>query len=638
MCRVSRIIIFLSFAFTLLISKNSYSQDLAPLKTLHFPNNNFTLPSHLGKDTNYIIDKPYIFDRNIEIDGGILIINAPFRVKNLNFNYGKVKVEDLFVAKNIITKDSGFVNWSKIYADSIFLQGKGNLFQNSGRIIIKALSISNGSKFLNYNYISSSQLNIDDGGIFFNRWRAMLHTSSLEKSNYNKVVGCYECHYTLKLSDYIVLKDWLLLAVYLLVIVAISYFIKKKIQVQISNYFIPGLLAKIIFGILGILIYAFYYGDGDNFGYYNCIVTLNKLLLSHPYKALQIFFGNNSIDNLILLDKTSHFTIFSLYFRPLNSYTALRLMAPAFMLGLNSLLAGLVVINVISYIGIWKLFSILAKMYPNSKKAFAVGFLFAPSVLFWSSSILKDTIVFSALCWFVYNLIKLFIFKEKPWINWLMLLTNLIIISCIKPYVLLALFPFIPIFFIYENYKNTVNSMSKIKLIVVCLIIGSIINYGYMVSTKYIADSQYGSVGEVVTKARITQEDHLRAEQYGENSYNIGKIGNSFWNNPIVKAPMAVIAGLFYPFPSQITNTMMIVPAMESLILLVLSIFIIFKTRKCQIFNDPIMLVIFGFIILYSYGIGLSSANLGALSRFKIMIMPFIISFLGIQFYKNRKN
>ena len=50
----------------------------------------------------------------------------------------------------------------------------------------------------------------------------------------------------------------------------------------------------------------------------------------------------------------------------------------------------------IAFSGLWKLFLFFYEQYPKMHKKFAIAILYFPTVVFWSSGILKDTLVYSS--------------------------------------------------------------------------------------------------------------------------------------------------------------------------------------------------------------------------------------------------
>jgi hypothetical protein len=74
---------------------------------------------------------------------------------------------------------------------------------------------------------------------------------------------------------------------------------------------------------------------------------------------------------------------------------------------------------------------------------------------------------------------------------------------------------------------------------------------------------------------------------------------------------------------------------MTILLLIRIKTFRLFKI----LFNNPLLFFSLSFAILFSFSVGLTTANFGALVRYKIPLLPFYISSLVILFYymQNKK-
>jgi len=59
-----------------------------------------------------------------------------------------------------------------------------------------------------------------------------------------------------------------------------------------------------------------------------------------------------------------------------------------------------------------EMFTLLNKLFPKFTKYAAIAVLFFPSPTFWSSGVLKDTFIYGAALWSVYNFYQIFVYKK----------------------------------------------------------------------------------------------------------------------------------------------------------------------------------------------------------------------------------
>ncbi|MBK7653262.1 MAG: hypothetical protein IPJ20_24585 [Flammeovirgaceae bacterium] len=87
---------------------------------------------------------------------------------------------------------------------------------------------------------------------------------------------------------------------------------------------------------------------------------------------------------------------------------------------------------VLGFTGMWMFFLTFYKRYPHLHLGFAIASFFLPSVLFWGSGILKDTVTIACLGIATFYFYKLFFERELEFKNILILLVSLYVIFSIK--------------------------------------------------------------------------------------------------------------------------------------------------------------------------------------------------------------
>ena len=204
------------------------------------------------------------------------------------------------------------------------------------------------------------------------------------------------------------LFDLLLTPVYLLIIYFIAGHIQDKNRIENPVYgnYVNGLLAKCFGAISVCLIYQFYYTGGDTTNYYMTAKAISNLIYKDSNTFISVVFGNNSMENFSTFDSSTGYPVF---WRDLNALFVSRLIVPLYFLSFGSYMVMSILLAWICYSGIWKLFLLFNEQFPQLQKQFAISILFIPSVVFWGSGLLKDTITISAVGWFTYSFYIFFI-------------------------------------------------------------------------------------------------------------------------------------------------------------------------------------------------------------------------------------
>lgn len=429
--------------------------------------------------------------------------------------------------------------------------------------------------------------------------------------------------------------EWLLAVFYVLLILVIAYAVKgRKIEDQpIYRYYVRALMLKIGGGVALCTIYMYYYHGGDTTSYYETSLAISNLFSKDVISAIRILFGENSETNFVLFNQSTGYPLRYIYFDD-QAYAVVRLTTPLLLLSLKSYLIENILVAWISFFGLWRLYQLFCHYYPSLYKPLAWGILFFPSVIFWGSGLLKDTITLSAACWYMYAVFRLFIVpKRRLTYAFVFVITALIILE-IKPYIFLTLFPGSLIWVFYYRILRIRNRF--LRRITIPVILVACIMACYGVITLFSSSMSKFSVDRVLQTAAVTQQDLSNTAAYGSNSFNIGTFEPTL-AGILSKAPLAIEAGLFRPYVWECNNIVMYLSGIENFFILLLSLIILVLIRPLRLYRiistNPLLLFCFIFVLLFSFSVGLTTANFGALVRFKIPFQPFYTSFLIILGY-----
>jgi hypothetical protein len=430
--------------------------------------------------------------------------------------------------------------------------------------------------------------------------------------------------------------EWVMLGIYMLIIISISFYIQvNRIKKEkIYRYYSLAVLAKIGAAVGFCLIYIYYYEGGDTVSYYESSRALVNIGMKNPDSYFREIFQSPSLANYILFDQGTGYPWPYMYFDP-GSWFVAKLLSPILFIAFRSYLVSTVILSWLSFLGAWKLFKMLVRYYPKLEGRMALSILFVPSVLFWGSGISKDTFTFSAVCWFIVGLDGIFISKISLWKNAIVLFLSGYILLSIKPYILISLLPGAFVWILYSRIAKMNSRFLKISAIPLIYIFSFVVGYGIL---SLLGDSLGKfSIEKMLVTASVTQND-LKQGYYHGSSFDIGSFEPTI-NGMLGKAPAAITVGLFRPFLWEARNPVMIASGIEnfSFLLLAIGMFagMIFNLRKFIriILENPFLIFLLSYSILFSLLVGLSTSNFGALVRFKIPFLPFFVCALLLMNY-----
>lgn len=427
------------------------------------------------------------------------------------------------------------------------------------------------------------------------------------------------------MRDYLTVFDLLLPPFYLLMAIAYGYYVKNK-NIRENpeyKYFIPGLMAR-IFGAMALgLVYFFYYDGGDTTNYHQTASAFAKLLFENREDFWIGWLGDGKEHYFTFTEETGY----PVYrHRDHHSFFVVRILIPIVMLSFHSYFACAILVAIVTYGGLWKLYQTFLQEFPDLKKEFAIACLFVPSCVFWGSGLMKDSFTLSAVGWFTYAFYFFFIKKQyRPKYVLFMFIASFIILS-IKPYIFFALLPGV-IIWLSNNQIKKINHKVIRSLVAPVFIAASILG-GYFALNQMGDSLGLYKVDTVLDRAVIVQQD-MKAEYYGGKTFDIGDFDASI-TGVLSKAPVAIFSGIFRPGIWDVRNAVMAVSSLENTYLLLLTIFLLIKLKFFGFFKmirqNPMLLFAMLFSLFFAFSVGLTVANFGSLVRLRIPELPFFVA------------
>ena len=414
--------------------------------------------------------------------------------------------------------------------------------------------------------------------------------------------------------------DFLLVPLYFLILFVFILFIKKnhKDNILYKKYLVKGFVFKMVCTVAYCLLIYFYWGVGDSMNYFKNALYIKQLM-------------HSGIENYSLLLKDSDYLkdVYSL--EGSSNEPGWLLERMSFLLGYLSFFRFLttsMLLATLAYSGMFKMFEAFCSLMPEWHNRLAWAVLFFPTVTFYGSGILKDTVCFAAMGWIVYGIVQIF-YNKKIRVRYLiMMVISTILIAAIKAYIIAAfLVPFI-VFLVMLLVR-------KIKIVFFRRLffpIAIIFLIGLYQFNAAAVDNLLGrfAIEKLFDNIKEQQQSYLNSEDFsGGSVFNIGTIEPTL-SGFISKMPAGINATLFRPYIWESKNVLMIFAGMENIILLLLTIGIIFKTGLFKFiktsFSNPYVFLFLIYTMIFAAIIGLSTANFGTLGRYRIQIIPFYLA------------
>lgn len=398
----------------------------------------------------------------------------------------------------------------------------------------------------------------------------------------------------------------------------------------ISKGLLSGIfILKIIFGLLLWAIYTFYYTDrstADIYKYFDDSKILFDILKTNPIHFFKILFGiANNTPEFEPYYAQMHFWARKIDSNIYNdSHTIIRFNSLVRFFSFGYYNVHTVFVCFLSLIGLTAIYKTFVVYLQDKKRELLFAVFLLPSILFWGSGVLKEGLIFFSLGLLIYHFNKLFNIRSS-----FICLGVALLLALSKFYVWLAIVP--SLFFIFWINKS---STSKIflKFSSVILIIGivglnidrftSIQNPLVTLSQKQIEFNQLasGSLTDANHKPIVAANSAIKIKTLEPTLYSF-----------IKNSPEAIINTVFRPYIWELKSPLMLMAGLENLLILgFIFLCIIFIKPLAEIRWEHVLFCM-SFAIIQFLIIGETTPIIGAIARYKVPALPFLlIAFLFI--------
>jgi len=460
-------------------------------------------------------------------------------------------------------------------------------------------------------------------------------------------------------------------------------------------------VVKVLAGISLTLIYTYYYtnrSEADIFKFFDDSAYIFNALFINPVHYLQLVFGIHSDAHYLqpYLEGTQYWAVQTEAYQEftatenVNFFNAHRFItrfnAVVRLFSFGYFSVHTIFMCFLSLCGLTALYKTFYPQLKNKRNWLIAGVFFMPSVIFWSSGVLKEGFIFFTLGFFIYAYFKLLENNIKISSLIIFLLSGLLLLY-IKYYILMSLLPVMAAYFLALklNTKLTIFPYLIIYGLIVIYIFIAPYSKGYLPNPlKILADKQSelikeasggtycirndGNTKEIVffkpetilKKTVIDSARHLFTIQPGIIAYkydNGNVIGDSILITkenlqntyfyeilskpragsyiiiPILKPyftsflkalPTALINVFVRPHMFEINSLLNLPASLENMFILIFLIFAIIRFKSKNEDTNTILFLFFSVFTLYIIT-GLTTPVLGNIVRYKSVFLPFLI-------------
>ncbi len=447
-----------------------------------------------------------------------------------------------------------------------------------------------------------------------------------------------------------------------------------------------GFIIKIIAGVIFLEIYTHHYGTGTLSADANKFIdesrVLNEVYSKSKGDYFQLLFGFSDLRELghQYLEETHHWDTNSQLLLNDNR-NLMRVHSVIYFISKGDIQIHLVIFAFISLLAVILFTNAFEQYVPLTKNLLFYGLLFIPSVVFWSSSILKEPLLFLGMALFLYGVLR----HHSIVVRALLLLAGSAIILGFKPYILFCLIPAVLLAWLYKTLSLKWFVIQLVALISISIFLLTNTTAGSAITHKLsrkqfdffnisqggmhlLGDNSFYYVSPEKTNRVVIENDtatiisDLSAEQF-DYSYKYAPKAIDLKKNeryPVFFAcepsqsyihvtqikdspiqllkniPEALVNVLFRPFITD-SGSWLIFPAiLETVTIWIFLLLGLRFLKYCSKEQKGVLLGIITFVILLSLLIGWVTPVLGAINRYRIPVILGLVM-MGYILWSNKK-
>lgn len=384
----------------------------------------------------------------------------------------------------------------------------------------------------------------------------------------------------------------------------------KNSKVEEGFFFVPALLLRILFGISLGLVYSYYYQEGDTFIFFEDAQKLASLSSVNFRGYLDcVFFGDDSVISSLQLSNEQFRSLFFV-----------KILSVFLHCSFANYWVTTFYFSVISFFGSWYLFKVINKFYPKGIYASAIAFLLVPSVLFWSSGIIKETVAFAGILSMSALLLKTYHRDRVSWYEWVTFFLAAYFTWRLKYYWAALFFPCVVATWLTTFcVRITANKLQRFEVGVWIAIFGSLL----LITSTLHPNFHFERFLAVIVDNNLAYEYLTQAPFI--HFYKL----EPTWTSILINSPWAMISGLYRPIVFESSTLFQFWIGVENAILVLLTILNLKYLSGIR--SSPSKLIILSllvYILLLAIFLSLSTPNFGTLSRYRVGFLPFFFFLL----------
>ena len=429
---------------------------------------------------------------------------------------------------------------------------------------------------------------------------------------------------------------YIAIVIFLVIFILLKIPLFKKFSIP-RSWFIWAFFVKLIAGAALFYVYTFYYSDrskADIYKYFDDGKIMYESIFSNPTHYFQMVLGihndNPLFDNLYYSKMNNWYRMYETVTYN-DSHTMIRLHAILFLFSGGYFSLHHLFFIIMSFVGFLLLFFALSILFPQMQKIIFLVTFFIPSVVFWSSGALKESVLMFAMGLNLFSLVSILTQKQdqmkkseiaKKVLYFFLLMLSFFFLIFIKMYVLVALIPVL-LGFVWVELSKRKNAFLKYFLVTI-----------FYIAFLWILGKIFPAY---FFPALIVQKQHdfigLALHEQSKSYFQPLPIQPTILSLAIY-SPFALFNAMFRPLLWNTRGVLELLASIESVFYFFSVIIILLFFRKRDIHPQAWLFLFFALLMFLL--VGYTTPVSGAIVRYRVPALLFFAIFIATLFDENK--
>jgi hypothetical protein len=407
--------------------------------------------------------------------------------------------------------------------------------------------------------------------------------------------------------------EYLLFVVYLIffawLVTKTKFFLATGLsKSQLVIIFLLKVIAGIFYGWVGL-----YYGDlaqmFDTWSYHHNGIVEYRLLGTNPGEYFTNLFHNpyeNGLENFFGSNDS--------YWNDLKGNFFIKILSVLDIFSFGHYYINVIFYSFLTLFGPAAVFRVMTDAFPGRRIPILLATFFVPSFFYWSSGIYKEGLIFTAIGLIIYHIY--FADKEKKYTlkRVVYILGGLLLLLLLRNFLIIIIVPAILAWLLANRWP---------RYGLACFI-GLYVFAGILFFTLRYVDQRFDFPKAVVDKqqafVKVVGNSSIPIKQLKPNVISFLK-----------STPQALTLSAIRPYPSDIHHLLSLAAALEINFLLLLFIISLVWRKRGPFQSKNVVYFCLFFSLSLLLGIGFSVNNLGAIVRYRSIVIPLLVVLMTTQ-------